>query len=508
MSTRARRAARLSTLLLALAAPAAAQLITIRTVPVAQGDQFAMFPSHNLGMGGVSLALADTLLDPFSNPATGARLGAPRFLGSPAFYNVSSDAGGGRTLPLGAFTRSGPWYGGLWVALQEVDASRQPSPGGPIFLQDRIAVDPNGLLDGVNARSHGNTFVFATTGKVLAEQGLSLAGSVLWSGLHAVDGVDMLYAGSEGVRQRGHDVDARLGLLKEWEGGRSLEAVLLHDRFAMTQDVTYLEFFWDPATQQTLQRARLERNLDQTNTWGVHVAYQRPLAAAGWRLGWLATVNRMTHPKIPNYEIMSIPRDPGESYALNLGLGLSRSAGGTTFGVDALYEPIWSYTWADAVAPITTVLGSTIPAGGKTIENRFRFSNGLFRMGVTQELGRAGTGARAPSTALQLGVVARAIGYRLAQTDNVQAARRTLRESWVEWTPTWGLSFRGPALEIRYRGRVTNGTGRPGVGGIGRAELDNAAGGGRGILIAPSGPLTLDEVRVVTHQVTLSLPLH
>src|SRR5213079_3737059 len=89
-----KRAVRLSSLLLALAGPAAAQLISIKTVPIAQGDQFEIFPSNNLGMGSVSIALPDTLLDPFLNPAKGARLGAARFFGAPTAYGISQGAGG------------------------------------------------------------------------------------------------------------------------------------------------------------------------------------------------------------------------------------------------------------------------------------------------------------------------------------------------------------------------------------------------------------------------------
>lgn len=100
-------AACLAAALMALAHPALAQLISIRTVPVAQAEQFDIFPSNNLGMGGVSIAVADTLLDPFANPATGSRLGAARVFGSPGLYSVSSDAGGGRTLPIAAFLRGG-----------------------------------------------------------------------------------------------------------------------------------------------------------------------------------------------------------------------------------------------------------------------------------------------------------------------------------------------------------------------------------------------------------------
>lgn len=491
-------------LLAAVAGPATGQLITIRTLPVSS-EQFAVFPSHNLGMGGVSLALADTLLDPFSNPAKAARLRVSQILGSPASYSVSSGAGSGRTLPLGAFTRSGPWFGGVWLGLQQVDVSRPPqNPFQPVPLAADV-IDPDGLLDGLDARSHGNTLMFASLGKTNAGRGLSIAGSVFWSRLRAVDGVDLLYSGSAGVRQVGHLVDLRLGALREWENGRTLEAVLLFDRYVMTHDVTYLDLFWDPGTQTFNQRSRLDRNFDRTNTWGAHVAYERPLAGPGWRLGWIATVNHMTHPKIPNYSIMSIPRDPGNSNALNLGVGVARTRGPATFGFDVIYEPIWSHTWADAALPVETVLGDTIAPGGMTIENRFRFSNALVRLGVTTDFA---DDTRVPSAALQLGLVVRSISYRLTQFNHVEQRGRWQDESWIEWSPTWGATFRLPGWELRYQGRLTHGTGRPGVAQNVIRDFDRAAPApGGGIIVAPSGPLTLDEVRVIVHQFSISLPL-
>src|SRR5438309_4497696 len=130
-----KRAVRLSSLLLALAGPAAAQLISIKTVPIAQGDQFEIFPSNNLGMGSVSIALADTLLDPFLNPAKGARLGAARFFGAPTAYGISQGAGGGRTLPLAVSAGSGAWFGAFSLALQQVDASKPPFDRGGFVAQ-------------------------------------------------------------------------------------------------------------------------------------------------------------------------------------------------------------------------------------------------------------------------------------------------------------------------------------------------------------------------------------
>jgi hypothetical protein len=450
-------------------------------------------------MGGISIAVADSALDPFTNPAMGARLGGTRFFGSPSAYSVSSNAGGGRTLPVGALTRAGAWYGGVWLALQEVDLTPRPDLG---FVRPACAVCEDVGLDlGPAERTRGNTYAFATAGRALGD-GLSVAGSVLWSRLNAIDGVDLLYSGSARIRQSGNDVDVRLGLLKQWDDDRSLEAILLHDRFGTTHDVFYLDAFWDPGTQQFGQRARLEQNLDRTRTWGLHVAYDQPLSASGWRAGGLVTVNRMDHPKIPNYSIMNIPRDPGHSSAFNFGVGLARELGGSTLGVDFIYEPIWSHTWADSESPTVSRLGRTIPAGGMTIENRFRFSNAQLRMGLGQDLSLGG-----PVGGLQLGLAVRSVHYWLDQEDHVQVSSRSHEESWTEWTPTWGFSLRFPELEIRYQGSATNGTGRPGVNPNPRFMTADVAVGSN-ILVAPSGPLTLDEVRVMTHRISVSLPVH
>jgi hypothetical protein len=503
------RAVRFAVLLCCFSTPASAQLISIRTVPLAQGDQFQIFPSNNLGMGSVSIALDDSLQDPFVNPATGARLAAGRFFTAPTVYSVSRGAGGGRSLPLAALTRAGSWYGGLALALQQVEPSRPPLPQDQFIAvaPPRAIVDTARAIPGPDTRAHGNQYVFAMAGKVLPNAGLSLGASALWSGLRALDGVDLLYAGSRRVEQRGHTIDARLGLLKEWASGRSLEAVLLHNRFAATHDVTYVELFWDPALQQTVQRARLEQNADRTNTWGLHLDYELPIGASGWRVGWLATANRLSHPKIPNYELANvpvIPRDPGRSAAYNLGIGLSKTRGPATFGVDAIFEPIRSYTWADAATPVTTIRGDTIAAGGKTVENRFRFANALFRMGASRDVELPGLGK---ALGLQLGLVVRSVRYRLAQTDNVQLVRRALETGWLEWTPTWGLSLRFPELEIRYRGRVTHGAGRPEGPSFPVAYGRDLAVAGGTILAAPIGPLNLTDVKTATHQISLSLPL-
>ena len=496
-----------------LVGPARAQLIPIKTIPIAQGDQFQIFPANNLGLGGVSIALPDSLGDPFANPATTARLTGSRFFSAPAVYSVSGKAGGGRSLPFAMLTRSANWYSGLAVVLQQVDPSRPPNEGG-IFPGGVVGPPPPGGLPipGPDLRTHGNKYAFAMFGRSWAGSNLSIGASALWTGLHALDGVDLLYSGSRRVEQTGHAVDVRVGVLKEWPGarggaGRSLEAVVVHNRFAATHTVLYADQFWDPGLQQFVFQPRTDHNFDHTNTWGAQLEYQMPLATPGWRIGWVATINRATHPKLPNYDITNvavIPWDPGRSYAYNLGVGLSKVRGPATFGVDVIYEPIRSYTWADAIAPTVRLRGDTIATGGKTVENRFKFSNAVFRIGVGRDIALQDS---PKAIGLQFGLTLRSINYRLRQADNIELTQRALRTGWLEWTPTWGLTLRFPELELRYRGRVTKGAGRPGFGGfiVGVRALAVASGT---ILAAPSGPLNLVDVNTSTHQISLSLPIH
>ena len=491
--------------LLMLAGGGSAQLIPIRTVPLPQGDQFLLYPSNNLGMGGVSIALADSLLDPFRNPAMGARLGPARLFGAPALYSTSQESGSGATLPLAAFGRASSWFGGVSLAVQQVDGSRQPQqfvavPGfdrGPGFFPQGGPTPEYG--------AHGNRYAFASLGKVMGKSGLSLGAGVQWTRLRALDGTDLLFPGRQAMNESGHGLDVRVGLLKEWPGNRSFEALVLHNRFRMTEDVTYLDQFWDPGLQQFVQTPRIERALDRTTTTGLHLAYQRPLAASGWRIGWLGTVNLVSQPQISENEVVTLPRNEGRATAADVGVGFSKVRGSATFAIDVLYEPIWSTTWGVAQTATVTALGDTLAAGERTVTNWFRFSNVVLRLGVNREVPLA---ALEKTVGLQLGLALRSVSYRLTQTDRVAANEASARSSWVEWSPTWGLSLRFPEFELRYRGRVTNGLGRPAQGfnvPIGVVATDVGPGT---IIVAPDQTMHLMGVSTVTHQVSLSLPLH
>jgi hypothetical protein len=492
------------------ASPVCAQLIQVKTLPIADGDQWRLFPSANQGIGDLSIALPDSLHDPFENPAKGSRVSERSrglFFGSPTFYSVSSHAGGGTTFPVGGILRRGSTFAGLAVAMQEIVDPNSRSgnvvpPGIFITTADGAALPPQATP------SRQNRFAFGTIGRVFSDAGISIGANALWSGLNDIDGVDQLYTGSQNIVQHGGSLDVRLGALKEWSGGQSFEAMVLHDRFNMTHDVTWLDPFWDPNTRSTVQRARMDHNLDRTNTWGMHFAYVQPLDS-GWRVGAIATTNLMSHPKLPDYQIaqvMTIPWDPGHTAAYDLGVGIARTTRLTTYGIDAIYEPIRTHTWGEVPDSLANAAGG-LPAGSKTTENWFRFSNAILRGGVAREFPLDTLYGAIRSVRMELGLTWRSIDYALNQTDHVAGLDTRQTQSWAEWTRTWGFALRFSDLQFRYTGRMTTGTGRPGVVPQGVLFAPAPAEAAPNFLSAPSAVTSLTGVSVTTHQIAVSIPI-
>ena len=457
------------------------QLIEIKSVPVATGDQFLIYPSTNLALGGVSIAIDDLLLDPFVNPAKGSRLGETLIVGAPTFYSISDRNGAGRTIPVTFLAGSDSWFGGGSFALQQLIAADRWNRWGPNAEQP--------LRD----RSDRNLYLHGFLGRMLGQSGFSLAGSLAWAGLGALDGVEHLYAFNERIEQDGHSVDLRLGLLGEWESGRSFEALLLHNRFDMTHEVHYLDWIWHENRETGAWVPLVERNLDQTNTSGLHLGFTQPLTGSGWRFGAAATANRKSHPKIPNYQIQNIPRDPGDSWAYDFGVGIGKTGERATYGIDVVFEPISSDTWADAAGDTVGATGNLVRAGEKTFENEFSFSNARLRMGMGHDFDWGG---------FQIGLRLRSIQYDLTQTSHIGGFIRKQRESWMEWTPSWGLHFGLAEFDLRYRGRLITGTGRPGVARTGSGQAFESD-----FLPAPEGPLTLQDAWVMTHRISVSIPV-
>ena len=503
MTTRALRIATLSVVHAASAALGAAhaQLIAVKTAPISDGGQFAFLPSSNMGLGGLSIALADNAFDPFVNPAKGARLSGARVFGAPTFFSTSRNAGGGTTLHVGTSASTGPWFTQFVVAMQEIEEIGD----GQQFIP---AVDVIGAVPGPNGSfveaevSRQNRYVHGMLGRRLANR-LSVAASASWWRLNAIDGVELYYPGSQFVRQHGEAADLRLGVLKELGRGQSIEAVAVHNRYAVNQDVSFTDIFWNPNLRQMTFLPRTEPNADRVESWGLHLGYTRPLADSTWRVGAILTGNRILQPRLPAYDLPQVPGDAGRANALNVGAGVSRTKGPWTIGLDAIYEPIWNRTWVSADVPVETLQGTTLNAGATTLENQFDFSNGIVRLGV----GAAVPLAKDYSLMFETGGQLHAIRYRLDQQDAIRSAHTSSTQHWNEWTRSWGVSLRLATADLRYRGRLTTGARRPGFDEFGGVFLGRPLTAESSFApIAPAG-LLFDKVRATTHQISLSVPI-
>lgn len=474
---------------LLVAAPVAAQLVTPRTVPVFQDEQFEIYPSSRPGLAGVSIALDDTLGDSFSNPAKATRLRGLTLTTAPYSHGISGNRGGGRTLPIGFLASNGVWAGAFLGAIQQLDRV------GPTWNRP------------TSEQKATNQYLTAAIARKFAE-GLSIGVSGFNAELGAIDGVDLLYAGSDRIEQNGSVTDVRLGVNKEWATGHNLDMILVHNRTNMRHDVRFTDMLFNPQLRVWTRREREESNLDQTNIWGAHTEYTRPVGNEGWRVGVLGTANVLDHPKIPNYVLQNIPRDPGTTYAFNVGLGAARVAGPLTLGVDVVLEPMRSSTWADQTADVTRLDGSVLRAGERTIENEFTFRNSKARLGI----GRAWTTDSASQSTLSFdfGLSVYSISYDLRQTNNITRMTRRQHENWVESGPSFGLRFRSNDIEMSYAFRAICGSSggcspvsRGGFTGMDRVSAPAAG----GIIAAPSSPLFFQQGRQTSHHFTVAVPM-
>ncbi|KAA3610765.1 MAG: hypothetical protein D8M58_21225 [Calditrichaeota bacterium] len=464
-----------------------AQFISIKSIPVVTGDQFLLYPSQNLAMGNVSVAIDDPLLDVFNNPAKGNRITGLTLFFQPTFYTVSNNLGGARTLPGTLFIKRGDWFSVISASFQQLEAANLTNPNRFTF-QDSKPGD----------RYSTNRYAFFSIGTKLPWENFSVGGSLYWSDLSAVGGVDLLYNQSTNISQNGDIYELRGGLFYE-DDYSSFELVGLYNNYEMLHEVTYRDFFWREDINVWAEDMRIENNLDHTDTYGAHVAYKEKINKEGPQIGAMATVNWKTHPKIPNYEIMNIPRDPGNTWAYNFGIGIGVENEKTRFGLDFIFEPVWSNTWANAEEEIDLGNGRKILPGQKTIENNFTFNNWIGRIGINKIYS---------SYDFSAGLEINSRRYNLDQFDYIQQSNRSQEENWTEYTWSWGIALHFSRFNLRYNGRLITGSGIPSINqGWGWVTFDNARMAASDIIAAPAGSLTTDFQKVFTHQFVIQIPL-
>lgn len=501
-----RGAARRSCLMfiaLLAAGAARAQVIPIRVAPIAEADQFAFYPASNFGMGSVGIALRDTLADPYANPALGARIRRATWFGAPTFFSVSNEAGNGQTYPIGGLVKFGRVFAGGAVVSQEIEPAR-PRTGffpGNVFFSPSIEPGPPPLPFEPNRSAH-NRFGSATLGYTLPAN-VTIAASGTWATLNAREGVELLFAGSQRVRQAGDRSELRIGALREW-GARALEAVAVRGRMTMEYDVGYAHLFWDPGTRQQRMQVEEEHGTDRSTVSALQLRFEMPLRDSAWRVGTIAVVNDQREDAAPYREFQGIPRDHSRTLAYNLGVGVARQRGLVTVAADLVLEPAWRRS-RGAVDTLTIASLGTFAPGARSDEGYFKFRNVALRAGVARDIVMSGTDNR---LRLQAGAQLRRVSYTLEHHDLLTGVYRERRNGWREWTHSAGLNFVFPGFEFGYHLRVLSGMGRLGV----PPEDGNIAVGVPDSFAAPTFPGVVDAntlypVRVASHQMFFTVPI-
>jgi len=467
-------------LLILLPLAGLAQIVNVKSIPLATGDQFNIYPAKNFGMAGLSIAIDDSLYDGFKNPAKGIFNHGINLFTIPSFYTITDNLGSARSFPLGFNYGNGKLFCGGAFSMQQLKGFE--GNNSDIFDLDD---------------SNTNIYLHGFFGKKLMNSGASVGLGVSWAKLRGMDGVDLLYANSDGVEQSGNVFDARLGLFKLFRENQQLELTGLYHYVEMRHDVSYRNWIWLEDEMRNMSVRDIVRNEDRSETFGFHLGYTHPLGTKGWRLGALATGNWKSHPKLPNYELQNIPRDPGDTDAYNFGIGISHKKSTTLFGFDAVYEPIWSHTWADAAEPVQTASGRTIEAGQVTVDNDFKFSNMLMRFGFKRINKKAN---------FQFGIQMKVISYELDQYNYIDERQRDILEDWVEFTLAWGWEWRFDDFNFLYQGSMLAGAGRPGIANT--FGLMSPAETSADYIVAPSGSLTMQEAFVFTNRFTFVIPLN
>ncbi|MFQ5798579.1 MAG: hypothetical protein ACE5H0_07785 [Bacteroidota bacterium] len=463
-----------------------AQSIHIRTVPVIASNQSEFHPSLARGMGNLSIAFDDPLADPLVNPAKASLLQGVNLFSAPTRNSWSNEDGRSvfttrgsskypgaaiNSIPFGGFFQKGTFFGGGLLAHQGYTAERSSAS----------TVSPWGGTSGWIRRDIGsNTYALALFGMRFPNSDVSVAGSFSWAQYGAMDGVNLLYPGSSDIKQYGRTLEYKVGVIAELAERDRLEFVAARNLFRARHEVTF-EIFSGPVPSFLT-----ETNLDESNGWIMHAGYTRSVNDE-WKIGAIVTVDWKDHPKIPNYSLANIPRDPGNSIAYNVGIGAVQYGERSTWGLEYVYEPITSNTWAEA----GEVLDSPLPADFKTIENFFDFSNHILRIGAQSETHHDWLQYR-------LGAQIHYYRYDLNQVDNVLSTSRFQRERWFETTLSGGLNVEFSNVQLMYTLQLILGNGMVGTeAGFGRTD---AVAPSSDFLVAPSGKLVVDGIPLLTQQ--------
>jgi hypothetical protein len=459
-----------------LAAAASGQSIQVKTVPLLSTDQFALVPSIRDDMGGVSLALRDPLQDLWENPARFAGVQS-RFLFAPRFNHWSYGQ------EIGYYYRSGAPFAStseirsdsrlltlplLWTC------ARGNSHFSSLIAIQRIA-EGNTSRDNFSA---GNYPLAVSAGHFFPALRTAAGLSAEYIHLEGMDGVYLLYPDAARISQKGRAWHMRTGF-----------AGNLPNRDAWSVAAGIYSYRLE-------QTALGIRNMDENEGWFVRSDYEKHLGSA-LTAAFSVTWDRKHHPKIPEYPLANIPRDPGNTRALNIGAGLKWAEGHTLAAVDLIYQPIDVKTWADAAADVPLGDGGIYRKGDIVQRNDYHFHNLIVRSG----------GQIAPLAWLELrsGVQMRLFSYDYYQNDfiNRMERRGKPQREWTEVDFTSGVTVKLKGLDLGYSLRLQTGTGLLERQWVWLWMGAEDAFVKSDFILPPTVPLNVTPVTYYTHRLTL-----
>jgi hypothetical protein len=388
-------------------------------------------------MGGVGIAYDDALQDPFINPAKLRRLRHGVTFFSPAWNtwaldraqnfsnagNVNSNFGSHLvSLPFGKFGRGERSSAGLFFTLQLLN--EQASSEAAILRRTRQAE---------NDFTAVNVPIFALWGMDIPKTNFSAGAGIDFAYLRGVEGVSFLYPNFDQLDQEGLLFNFRLGLAGTLSEKDEISFLGMRHHYKAHHEAN-----------------RTIENKDQNHGWLLRAEYRR-LLTPQWRAGLQITGNWKKHPKIPDYPLSGVPRDPGTTHAYDFGVGLSWKIPYLLIATEAIYEPIDTKTWVEAESPIQTNDGRYLNKGEITIRNDYKFFNRILRLGV--EAGSENW------LALRAGVQAKVFKYDYHHLNVLTSHARWSKphSQWTEMTWTGGVSFRRDKKEWLYTLQVITG---------------------------------------------------
>lgn len=486
-----------------LASELSSQWISIRTIPVIASNQTEFQPSLGRGMGNLSIAFDDSLGGHFVNPAKASQLKGITLFTSPSRNSWSNEngravfaAGGSsfypgasiNSIPFGGFFKSDNYFGGIMVAYQGYTGERS-------FSNFNTIGRPAGFyqIDAKKTDVGNNTYLHGLFGMSIPNTRLSVALSGSWGKFGAIDGVNLLYPGAFDLKQDGEAWEAKFGAVGEMTDGDRLEFVAGRSIYKATHEVGYINFpfFWQ--NDLITNSIRTEINIDETKEWLMYACYLRPINKF-WKVGASLSVNWKDHPKIPNYSLANIPRDPGTSVAYNIGFGANWSNSNSILGFEYIYEPIITNTWAEAGEQMLPPPNQNLPPNFKAIENFFSFYNHIIRIGHQWQ-------SKLEWLDFRFGVQLHFYKYNMNQNDNIRRTAREFSTDWLEITSSGGLSANLGNIRLMYTVQLVFGNGMVGTASSGVTPSDAWA-RTADFLPAPSAELVVEKITLVTQQLT------